>query len=304
MEKLLKAEFGSSDRPIRIGNLEIPCYVLEDGTRVLTQFGFYQAIGRSGKPAKGRGSSFEKIAPFLDLQNLKPYVDKELIDSTNPIKFKTEKGSPAWGYRAEILPRVCEVYLRARDDGNLLKTQEKFAIACDIVMRGLAYVGIIALVDEATGYQEVRDRIALQKILDKYINDEWAKWTKTFPDEYYKELFRLQNIPFPPTSSKRPSYIGHWTNDIVYSRLAPGVLKKLREVNPVQETGRRKRKFFQYLTEDIGNPALRMHLSNIIFLMKSCTSWNDFKRRLNRANPKYGDTLEIPFKYEDEEKNE
>src|SRR5580658_3514637 len=50
---------------LHIGELAIPCAVLEDGTRVLTQEGFLIAIGRSGKPAAGRGSQVEKIAPFL-----------------------------------------------------------------------------------------------------------------------------------------------------------------------------------------------------------------------------------------------
>ncbi|MFC1541407.1 P63C domain-containing protein [Candidatus Latescibacterota bacterium] len=301
MQKLLKAKYGSSEKPIRIGSLEIPCYVLEDGTRVLTQYGFYQAIGRSGKPAKGRGSSFEKMAPFLDLQNLTPYIHKELVDSTNPIKFTTEKGNPAWGYRAEILPKVCEVYLKARDDDKLLKSQEKFAVACDIVMRGLAHVGIIALVDEATGYQEIRDRVALQKILDQFITDEWAKWTKTFPDEFYKELFRLKNVAYPPDpkSKKKPSYVGHWTNDVIYSRLAPGVLDELKQKNPRQPSGTRRRKFHQYLTRDIGHPVLKELLSNVIFLMKGCTKWSDFSRKINRAKPKYGHTIEIPFDNDD-----
>ena len=167
--------------------------------------------------------------------------------------------------------------------------------ACDLVIRGLARVGIIALIDEATGYQEVRDRLALQKILDKYLTDEWAKWTKTFPDDYYKELFRLKGLPYPPTSSKRPGYIGHWTNDIVYTRLAPGVLRELKKINPRLPSGNRKRKFFQYLTSDWGNPALREHLSHTIFLMKACTVWEDFKRRLDRAAPKYGDTIPMNF---------
>jgi len=94
----------------------------------------------------------------------------------------------------------------ADDAGVLLPTQKHIAQKCKILLRGFATVGIIALVDEATGFQEVRDRIALQKILDKFITDEWAKWTKTFPDEFYKELFRLKDIPYPPTSMKRPSY--------------------------------------------------------------------------------------------------
>lgn len=283
---------------IHIGDKIIPCAVLEDGTRVLTQEGFLKAIGRSGKPAAGRGSSVEKIAPFLALDNLKPFINEELVSSTKPILFKPLKGGKAYGYKAELLPKVCEVYLNARDKDVLLQTQLKFAKACDILMRGLAHVGIIALIDEATGYQEVRDRIALQKILDKYLTDEWAKWTKTFPDDYYKELFRLRNIPYPPvqSSTKKPSYVGHWTNDIIYDRLAPGVKEALKEKNPRLPSGFRSRKHHQHLTRDYGHPELTDLLSNVIFLMKGCTSWDDFKDRLNRAQPRYGKTLPIDFK--------
>ena len=163
---------------LRIGNTEIACAVLEDGTRVITQYDFYRAIGRSGKPAKGRGAAFEKVAPFLALNNLKPFVAEELHASTQPVRFQTVKGGQAWGFKAEILPKVCEVYLKARDAGALLTSQQKFAVACDLIMRGLAHVGIIALVDEATGYQEVRDRLALQAILDKYLAQEFAAWAK------------------------------------------------------------------------------------------------------------------------------
>src|SRR5579863_2273732 len=56
----------------KAGKAPIPCAVLEDGTRLLTQWGFYRAIGRSGRPAAGWGSDVEKVAPFLDLDNLKP----------------------------------------------------------------------------------------------------------------------------------------------------------------------------------------------------------------------------------------
>ena len=40
-----------------IGKLLLPCAVTEDGIRLLTQYGFLMAIGRSGKPAGGRGSA-------------------------------------------------------------------------------------------------------------------------------------------------------------------------------------------------------------------------------------------------------
>jgi len=284
-----KAEFSGN---IEIKDLKIPCYVLEGGERIISTRGIMKSLGRTWRGRKYSGTQYPV---FIEAKNLKPYISKELDAVLTPRIFKTDKGVVSEGFKAEILPMVCETYLKALDDGALNQSQLIIAKKCEILVRAFAHIGIIALVDEATGYQEVRDRIALQKILDKFITDEWAKWTKTFPDVFYQELFRLKDLAYPPTSSKRPSYIGHWTNDIVYKRLAPGVLKELKRLNPRTPSGHRKRKFFQYLTDDWGTPALREHLSNTIFLMKSCTKWDDFKRRLNRAAPKYGDTMPLDF---------
>ena len=275
---------------LKIGDMVLPCAVLEDGTRLLTQEGFLKAIGRSGKPAKGRGSGVEKLAPFLDLNNLKPYVDSELESSTYPIVFQPASGSRAYGYKAELLPKVCEVYLKARDDETLLQSQLKFAAACDILMRGLAHVGIIALVDEATGYQIDRARDALEKILEAFISDELRKWVKTFPDEYYEEIIRLKKWGFP-NSVKRPGVLGKYTIDIVYKRLAPGILTELEIKNPKIQ-GYRRSKHHSWLTADIGHPRLREHLSAVIALMKSSTTWDQFMRSLNRALPKYGENIQ------------
>jgi hypothetical protein len=93
--------------------------------------------------------------------------------------------------------------------------------------------------------------------------------------------------------TQKPSYVGHWTNDIVYARLAPGILKKLREVNPKTHSGSRARRHHQHLTEDVGVPELQQHLSNVTFLMKTCQSWGEFKQRLDVASPKFGDTMSL-----------
>lgn len=297
-DKLPKATHAGE---LQIGDTTIPCAVLEDGQRLLTQEGFLKAIGRAAKAKGGTGASVDKVPAFLSAKNLQPFIDNELLESTTPIIFKNSKGGKAFGYKAELLPKVCDVYLKARDKGEILSSQVHVAAKADILIRGLAHVGIIALVDEATGYQEVRDRIALQKILEKYITDEWAKWTKTFPDDFYKELFRLHHIEYPGTTMKRPSYVGHWTNDVIYSRLVPGVLNELKKRNPRRPSGNRARKHHQYLTKDIGHPALKDHLSNVIFLMRGCSHWDDFKRRLERAAPKYGDTIPLDFGESDSE---
>ena len=277
-------------------NIVLPCYVLEDGTRVLSRIGMLKAIGRQGKAKGGRQHDSEfQIPVFLTANNLKPFIPEGLLENSTQVVFG--KGAlRIIGYKAEFLPKVCEVFLDARDAGKLRANQLHIAEACKILHRAFATVGIIALVDEATGYQEVRDREALQAILNKYLTDEWAKWTKTFPDSYYQELFRLKGIEYPGTGTNRPRQVGHWTNDIVYSRLQPGILKELKKKNPAQgPEGRRLRKHHQHFTSDYGKPELRDHLSNVVFLMKACNTWSEFKERLDRAAAKYGDNIPLPL---------
>lgn len=282
---------------IKIGNKIIPCAVLEDGTRVLTQEGFLKAIGRSGKPAAGRGSVVEKIAPFLALDNLKPFINDELVSSTMPVRFTPLKGSKAFGYKAEILPKVCDVYLRARDEKALLQSQLKFAQACDILMRGLAHVGIVALVDEATGYQAIRPRDALQAYLQSIISKELAAWTKKFPDEFYENIYKLKGWVWPGMKKNRFSIVAHYTRDLVYERIAPGLLEELEKKSPKDETGNRENKLHQWLTNDIGDPMLSQHLHSLIMFQRLALSngygWIRFVKMVDQVLPKKGATLEM-----------
>jgi hypothetical protein len=294
--KLPKAIFGSPEKKLKLGDRELECYVLEDGTRVLSGRGMQEALGLG----QSHGGLLKE---FLDQESIKPFISSDLaMEFQNPKRFirPGRGGIPAVAYEATILPRICDAILEARKrTPNLGRRQREIADQCEMIARVLAKVGIIALVDEVTGYQEIRDRVALQKILDAYLTDEWAKWSKTFPDDFYKELFRLKTIPFPPSEgAHKPSYVGHWTNDIVYARLAPGVLKTLREKNPRLPTGERARKHHQYFTKDYGHPELKQHLSNIVFLMKTCKTWGEFKQRLDIAAPKFGDTMSLPMTIE------
>jgi hypothetical protein len=159
---------------------------------------------------------------------------------------------------------------------------------CELLLRGFARVGIIALVDEATGYQYDRARDALEQILDAFINDNLGKRAKRFSDDFYHEIFRLRGVDWPREKNP-PSCVGHLTNDIVYGRLAPGLVKELKEKSPKTPRGNRKNKLHQWLTDDIGHPKLQEHLSALRALMKSCDDWEDFYKRLNKALPAYPD---------------
>ena len=144
---------------------------------------------------------------FLTAKNLKPFISKELEVTSSQLEFKPIKGARAYGYAADLLPQMLDVFLDAEEAGVLTAMQKHIALRAKVLIRGLARVGISALVDEATGYQEVRDRQALQKILDKYLTEEKAKWGKTFPDEFYKKLFTVRGIPFTPPQR---SVLGLW----------------------------------------------------------------------------------------------
>lgn len=285
---------GSPDRPLKIGEFEIQCYVLEDGTRVLSQRGMQKAIGMS---TSGGSSGAYRLAKFASMFEVKGFVDKDLVARTqNPIKFRHSSGGRiAYGYEAKILPDLCEFILECRDRRLLVPQQQHYAVQCEVLVRGLARVGIEALVDEVTGHQEIRSRHALEEILDKFIAQELRKWAKTFPDDFYKELFRLRGWQFTPFSVKRPAVVGRLTNDLVYQRIAPGILEELRRKNPADDKGRRKHKHFQWLTEHVGHPRLREHLWAVIALMRASNNWTQFYRSLQRALPKYGDTMELPL---------
>jgi P63C domain len=291
------ATHGSPDRPLRIGDLEIPCYVLSDGRRVLVQRGMLASLDmKQGTAGRGGG---DRLAKFVATKSLAPFVSKELADMIkNPIRFQPPTGGVAYGYEATLLADLCDAVLAARKAKALHYQQEHIAEQCEILVRGFARVGIIALVDEATGYQEDRAKNALSKILEAFIAKELRKWVSTFPVDYYKELFRLRGWRFPDLPAdqrKRPVLVGKITNDVVYDRIAPGVRRELNRLTPRDEKGRLRHKLFQRLTEDVGHPKLREHLASVTSLMKASDSWEQFKKMLDRALPRYGDTPYLPF---------
>jgi hypothetical protein len=173
----------------------------------------------------------ETVVPTFRVRRDVPRQSEKGIDDKglaarirNPIPFRPAQGGKvAHGYEATILADTCDFVLTARKAEKLQKQQDHIADQCELLLRGFARVGIIALVDEATGYQYSRTRNSLARILEAFVTKELQPWVKTFPDEYYAQLFRLRGLPYSADSVKRPQYFGTLTNDIVWKRIAPGV---------------------------------------------------------------------------------
>jgi len=295
---LPKATHGSSDKPLRIGDIEIPCYVLEDGTRVLSQRGLITGIGMSSGSTR---SGDARHVAFFDQEAIKPFLVNDLaVMLKEPIRFvPPHGGKPAFGYPATILADICESVLAARQ-GGALAANNTIAKQCEVLVRGFARVGIIALVDEATGYQKDRARDALAKILEAFVAKELQPWVKKFPAEFYEEMFRLRGLPFDGASVKRPAYFGHLTNDVVYRRLAPGVWKELKAKAKKNQDGRPTHQLHRLLTPDVGDPRLKDLLTKVVTVMQLSDRWGDFKVKLDRVAPAYDETLQLPFELEND----
>lgn len=288
------ATHGSADHPLRIGDIEIPCYVLEDERRVVVQSGMIAALGMTKGGSSHRGGT--RLAKFVTSRTLGPFASELVRQGTQePILFRTPSGNTALGFEATILADICDAVLAARKDGKLQKQQEHIADRAEILVRGFARVGIVALVDEATGFQRDRAKDALAKILEAFIAKELQPYLRTFPGDYYGEMFRLRGLQYPKDLVKRPQYFGMLTNDIVYKRLAPGVLDELKRVTPKLESGRHRDKLFQRLTANVGYPKLREHLGSIVTMMKLSDNWHEFMTKLDRLHPRYGDQMQLPF---------
>jgi hypothetical protein len=289
------------DLPI-IGQI-IPCAVIVvegEVIRLVSERELVKSLGGKRGGSHWRrareDASAANLPPILSASNLRPFIGSELWEGLNTrYYYKVGRGGIAHGLRGELYPMICDVFLKARDEEALLESQEDIAASADILMRALAHTGIIALIDEATGYQNKRPVNALAKILEAFIAKELQPYVPTFPPEYYEGLFKLRGLDYRVDSVQRPQYFGWLTNDIVYKRLAPGVLTELKKIVRRNDAGRPMHKYFQRLTSNLGYPKLREHLGKVVATMMLSDNYQQFIQNLDRIAPRYGKTLTLPF---------
>lgn len=285
---------------IKVGDLEIRCAVLEDGRRVLTQSDLMLALGRARQVKSRKYFDADVNLPaFLQAKNLKPFINKDLELTSSRIEFTAITGALAYGFQAEILPKICDVFLDAERALKLNASQTHIAERARILYRSFATLGIVALVDEATGYQQIRPQDALQQYLEMLIKKELAAWAKKFPDEFYENIYKLRGWVWPGMGKNRFSAVAGYTTDLVYSRIAPGLLEELKAKSPKNEKGQRPNKLHQWLSEDIGNPLLAQHMHSLLMFQRLAIAngygWNRFVKMVDQVMPKKGANFELPL---------
>ena len=263
---------------LKLGGKKISCAILNNNKRIITQTALFDSFNR---PRKGE-TRLKGLPSVIGAKNLIPFISNELREKLKTVHYYSGNRIAA-GYDAEVIPMICEVYLQANDQDVLTVSQRRIAIRADVLVRSLAKIGIIALIDEATGYQYEREANGLEKLLKMYVLDEFLKWQSRFPQEYYKELYRLYRWKYNPYSCRRPQCLGKFTNNFIYSHLPPGVLDELRKKNPIKITGRRARRHHQFLSGNLGIPHLEKHITKTVTIMQLSSNVSDFKKKFKKV---------------------
>lgn len=286
--KCVLATFGSPDKPLQIGDLHIECYVLEDKKRVLLYADVQRAMGFANGGSMVAGKN--RLELFGSRDRIRQFLTGTTLEKlSKPILFNKPAGHAAYALEAEVLPQLCEAVVSAARMGILQEQQLFIAHQCEIILSGLTQVGIVALVDEATGYQRVREEEELKRILDAYIRPEHRPWVKSVPSEFFRELYRVYGWQYS-NDNRGPRYAGKLVRSLVYRHLPRPVLPALDERNPTNSSYQRRFRHHQLLTEGIGLEHFKGQLSGVMALLRASTSKEEFARLYNRA---YGGQLEL-----------
>lgn len=274
---------------LTLGDVTVPCFVTDAGERLIASRKMQEILKVVEDEPEDRqriqrpGTRFKR---FLGRKFFKAMISNEEMQDLFSTVQRSYRGRKINGFKSDSLTKFCELMIQARDKG-LLSTERQRIVAdqAQVLYDAFAKIGLTALIDEATGYQKVRPRDELRKLLEAYVAPEFLPWTKRFPDEFYREMFRLRGWSYDPLSVKRPILVGKLTDHIIYKRLPPGVLEELKTRNPKDESGRRRKKHHQLLTEDVGHPHLDRQIASSMTLMRISSNWRQFDGHLKKAFP-------------------
>lgn len=283
-----------NDGFLEIGDVRIECYVLGDKnqTRLIHKRGMAKALGMKSEG----GNAFTKTMGRKGIGSVLSDSLKAKID--NPLIFKPLNGDPAHGYEATVLIEICDALWQASKEGKLTQSQEFLGKQSEIIIRSSAKIGIIALIDEATGFIHDKRRAEYRELFQDFLRSEFREWSKEFPEQLFDVFYRLYKIP-RGDKGRHPQFFGKLIRKYIYKPLANSngaILEQLDEKNPVvYKNGGRRYKMFQFLSDEIGLPALKAHLWQVVGIGMGSKSKESFDRSFRNAFPESGDQVELDF---------
>jgi P63C domain len=279
---------------LEIGDTKLPCYVLDTGERVFSLKGAVVGL------IETEGG---QLAEYIKVRSLRSFLPSDLIPADDEaqkdripalIRFDAGGDNPhpafryPWGLPVEKFMDLCDAYSRALEAGDLTERQQQIARNANRFLRACRNIGIIALVDEATGYQQIRPLDELQFKLKLYLEEKMREWEPTFPNELWQQFARLTKWTKP--THVRPKYWGKLVMELIYNYLDPDVAQWLRDNAPTPIKGQN---YHQWLTSQYGLKRLIEHIWKVIGVASTCTDMEELKKKMQEL---YG--KRIGFQYE------
>jgi hypothetical protein len=250
--------------------LGIPVYVLIDGRRIISRTGATDFL----TDKKGGGN----LESYVGVQAVQKYMPQSLQGMMVEFVLPEVVNKTVKGMEAETFVDICQGYVDAWRAGDLQSdTQVSIAKRAAMFLSACAKVGIIALIDEATGFQYERPLDALQVKLKLFLLEEMRKWEKTFPDELWEHFGRLTN--WKGGVNSRPKYWGKLVMELVYEYLDPDVAQWLRENAPKPIHGQN---YHQWLSEQYGLKKLVEHVWKVIGVASTCETMDELRYRMQQ----------------------
>ena len=278
-KKIPRAQFAGT---LQVGDSSLPCYVLEGGQRIFSTRGILESLGYKANANPQGVFHASTIQPYM-------LAAGDPFDSEQVVEFITDRGSRARGFDVEKFMDICHVYSEALEGGGLTGRNLEAAMKANAIIRACSKIGIIALVDEATGYQYARAENALQFKLKLYLAEEMRQWEKTFPDDLWIEFARLTQWDGQPTKN-RPRYWGYLVMDLIYRYLDPEIAKYIKENKPKPQKGQN---YHQWFNADIGMKRLIEHINRVIGMAQGCDTMHELKQKMHRRYSKGPIQLEL-----------
>ncbi|HLG94276.1 MAG TPA: P63C domain-containing protein [candidate division Zixibacteria bacterium] len=255
-----------------VGEWEIPCYVLEDARRVLGRAEVASVLTDEKEAAEKSGH----LESLLEIKALKPYLPPKHAVKTVELTLPGAENKKVHGIEAETFVEICKAYVRARDE-KALSAQRELKVAQNTakILAACAREGLIALIDETTGYQYDRIQEALRQKLSFYIKDGLEKWEPTFPDQLWETFRRLTKWEGPLNS--HPPYWGKLVMELVYEYLENDVVDWLRHNEPLPKDGKNQR---QWLQNQYGLKELTEHIWMLVGMAKPCRTMLELRQKM------------------------
>lgn len=275
--------------PLMIGPVSVEAYRLDDGRRMISKAAMATALGLKSTG----GNAFLRSMTRPGVRQGFPDIVWEAIEKPQHFRPAPTDLAPRSliidGYEGTTLIDVCEVLIDAGRAGRLTKSQEFLAKHAEIILRSAAKVGIIGLIDEAVGFTD-KSKDEYRNIFQEFIRSEWRQWEQEFPDRFADMLYKLYGMKrFNPASSQHPRFFAKFTRKFIYHPLANShgrILEVLDEKNPVvYANGGRRHKLFQFLSDEVGMPAIRAHLWQVVGIGNASSNIKQFERSFYRAFP-------------------